>query len=96
MLVIFKNVLIRVGSDQTFFNFKLVSIPKFSAGSGNVTSKIRLKDNSDNTYSLSKLQTICETVNCILKNKVRRDTKSKSYKVMAAPVLSYGLSLIHI
>ena len=35
---------------------------------------------------LGKLQAICRTINRIFRNKVRRDTKLKFYKVMAVPV----------
>ena len=35
---------------------------------------------------LGKSQTICEIINGIFRNKVRRDTKLKFYKIMAVPV----------
>lgn len=42
---------------------------------------------------LQKFQRICGTINQALKNKARRETKMKFYKVMAEPTLSYGSEL---
>ena len=42
---------------------------------------------------LQKFQRICGTISRTLKNKTRRETKIKFYKVMAKPVLSYGSEL---
>lgn len=44
----------------------------------------------DIDIKLAKFQRICGTINRTCKNKFRRDTKLKFYKVMAIPVISYG------
>ena len=49
--------------------------------------------NYDIGVKLDEFQTICDTIDRIFSNNVRRDIELKFYKAMAVPVLSYGCEL---